>query len=268
MSKSEARIDTSGRDDRERLVRDLAAAGCVAPSAEADEIVRAAAAGAGDVGPMLARRVRGEPLAWVVGSTVFCGLRVAVDPGVFVPRPQTEVLARRAVELLPNDGIAVDLCTGCGAIAAVLRAHRPDAIVLATDADPMAIACARRNGVDARVGDLDGPLPARLRGRVDVLTAVVPYVPSEELHLLPSDVRAFEPLSALDGGAGGTAVLRRAAAAAARWVRPGGWAIVELGGDQAAPMTELFGRLGFDRARVHRDEDGADRAIEVRFGTS
>ncbi|MGZ4109833.1 MAG: N5-glutamine methyltransferase family protein [Actinomycetota bacterium] len=251
---------------RRRIVSELAAAGCVAPSAEADEIVRAAANGTRDVDEMVARRVRGEPLAWVVGSTGFCGLRIAVDPGVFVPRPQSEALALRAVQLLPADGVAVDLCTGCGAIAAVLREHRPDATILGTDLDPVAVACARRNGVDARPGDLDEPLPAELRGRVDVVTAVVPYVPTEELHLLPSDVRAFEPRAALDGGAGGLIVLGRAAEAAARSLRPGGSAIFELGGDQAVTMRDVFARLGFDRVCVHRDEDGLDRAIEARLG--
>jgi release factor glutamine methyltransferase len=251
---------------RQRIVTELSAAGCVAPSAEADEIVGAAANGTRDVDEMLARRVRGEPLAWVVGSTAFCGLRIAVDPGLFVPRPQSEALARRAVELLPAGGVAVDLCTGCGAIAAVLREHRPDATILGTDLDPVAAACARRNGVDVRLGDLDQPLPAELRGRVDVVTAVVPYVPTEELHLLPSDVRAFEPRAALDGGAGGVLVLGRAAEAAARWLRPGGSAIFELGGDQAVTMRDVFARLGFDRVRVHRDEDGLDRAIEARLG--
>jgi release factor glutamine methyltransferase len=214
---------------------------------------------------LLARRERGEPLAWIVGSTVFCDLRMAVDPGVFVPRPQTELLARRAAELLPADGTAVDLCTGCGAVAVVLRSRRPRATVLATDADAAAVACARRNGVDARLGDLDAPLPAALRSRADVVTAVVPYVPAEELHLLPSDVRTFEPRGALDGGAGGLVVLRRAAEAAARLLRSGGSAMFELGGDQAAAMTDVFSRLGFDRVRVHRDEDGLDRAIEARL---
>ncbi|HEX2425987.1 MAG TPA: HemK/PrmC family methyltransferase [Actinomycetota bacterium] len=213
---------------------------------------------------MVARRARGEPLAWVVGSTQFCGMRIAIEPGVFVPRPQSEALALRAVELLPADGVAVDLCTGCGAIAAVLRARRPEATILGTELDPAAVSCARRNGVDARAGDLDEPLPAELRSRVDVVTAVVPYVPTEELQLLPSDVRAFEPRVALDGGAGGLTVLGRAAEAAVVWLRRGGWAIFELGGDQAPRMREVFARLGFDDVRVYRDEDGLDRAIEAR----
>jgi len=260
-------IEPNGDRRRDEVALALAAAGCVAPSAEADEILLAAANGTHGVDEMLERRVRGEPLAWVVGSTEFCGMRIAIDPGVFVPRPQSEALALRAAELLPAGGVAVDLCTGCGAIAAVLRARRPEATILGTELDPAAVSCARRNGVDARRGDLGEPLPAELRRRVDVVTGVVPYVPSEELHLLPSDVRAFEPPPALDGGAGGLTVLRRAAETAAVWLRRDGSAIFELGGDQATRMREVFARLGFDDVRVHRDEDGLDRAIEARLAS-
>ena len=115
--------------------------------------------------------------------------------------------APRRRALLPATGVAVDLCTGTGAVAAVLGSAHPRATVVATDIDPVAVACARRNGVDARMGDLDAPLSPSLRGRVDVMTAVVPYVPTEELQFLPRDVLANEPRGALDGGPGGTAML-------------------------------------------------------------
>lgn len=202
-------------------------------------------------------------MAWVVGSVRFCGLRIHVDPGVFVPRPHTEWLAERAADLLPDTGVAVDLCTGSGAVAAVLRSARPAATVVATDIDPAAVGCARRNGVHVLLGDLDDPLPSSLRERVDVLTAVVPYVPTEELHLLPRDVLAHEPLATLDGGPGGTSMLRRAAEAAARWLRPGGSVILELGGDQAGEMTGSLEHVGLSGIRVHRDGDNQDRAIEA-----
>jgi release factor glutamine methyltransferase len=194
----------------------------------------------------------------------FCDARVLVDPGVFVPRPQTEALARRAAALLPADGIAVDLCTGSGAIAVVLRSERPAASVIATDVDPVAVACARRNGVEALVGDLDEPLPPALRERVDVVTAVVPYVPTEELHLLPRDVLAHETARALDGGPGGTVVLERAVRAAPRWLRPGGTVLLELGGDQANELSAAMADAGLTEIRVHRDDEGRDRAIEAR----
>jgi release factor glutamine methyltransferase len=168
---------------------------------------------------------------------------------------------------LPADGIAVDLCTGSGAVAAVLGSAHPRATVLATDVDPAAVACARRNGVRGLVGDLDEPLPTSLRGRVDVMTAVVPYVPTEELPFLPRDVLANEPRPALDGGPRGTTVLVRAAEAAARWLRPGGSVLLELGGDQAGEVATALEKVGLSGIRVHTDGDEQDRAIEARAGT-
>jgi release factor glutamine methyltransferase len=250
--------------ERTRAAQALAEAGCVAPDAEADALLQASAEGIGPIDELVARRVRGEPLAWIMGSVRFCGVRVHIDPGVFVPRPHTEDLARRATTLLPDDGIAVDLCTGSGAVAAVLSSEHPLATVLATDVDAVAVTCARRNGVRALLGDLDEPLPRSLRGRVDVLTAVVPYVPSEELHLLPRDVLANEPRRALDGGPRGTTVLARAARAAGRWLRPGGSALFELGGDQADEIAPILAEAGLSEITVHRDEERRDRAIEVR----
>jgi release factor glutamine methyltransferase len=183
---------------------------------------------------------------------------------VFVPRPHSEPLASRAAELLPQAGTAVDLCTGSGAVAAVLRAARPSATVLATDIDPAAVACARRNGILVLLGDLDEPLPPAVLGRVDVLTAVVPYVPSEELHLLPRDVLAHEPRRALDGGPGGTVLLERAAIASARWLATGGTVLLEIGGDQASAIDATLTAAGLSDVRVHRDADGQDRAIVAR----
>jgi release factor glutamine methyltransferase len=251
-------------DVRPRVVATLRAAGCVSPEEEADLLISAATERRGSIHALVERRERGEPLAWIVGWTRFCDVRVGVDPGVFVPRPHTEWLARRAAELLPDDGIGVDLCTGSGAVAAVMRSTHPKATILGTDVDGVAVTCARSNGVDARVGDLDEPLPSPIRGRVDVVTAVVPYVPTEEIHLLPRDVVAHEPRRALDGGAGGTAVLVRAARAAPALLRPGGTGVFEIGGDQATAIADTLEEGGLDVVRVHRDEEGLDRAIEVR----
>jgi release factor glutamine methyltransferase len=242
----------------------LAAAGCVAPGAEAEALRRASLGGAGPVEDLVARRIRGEPLAWIVGSIEFCGLKIRIDAGVFVPRPQTQDLARRAISCLRDGGVAVDLCTGSGAVAAALASARPAATVLASDIDPVAVACARRNGVRTLLGDLDEPLPRTLLGRVDVMTAVVPYVPRDELHLLPRDVIAHEPRLALDGGPSGTAVLARVTAAAARWLRPRGHVLLELGGDQADEVATMLADAGLIDIAVHRDDDGQDRAIEAR----
>jgi release factor glutamine methyltransferase len=257
-------MNASTRENRMAVRHALAEGGCIAPGAEADALLRASSEGAGPIEELIDRRLRGEPLAWLTGTVSFCGVRVRVDPGVFVPRPHTQALARRAVALLPAAGIAVDLCTGSGAVAVVLGSARPRAAVVATDIDPVAVACARRNGVRALVGNLDEPLSPPLRGHVDVMTAVVPYVPSEELHLLPRDVLANEPHRALDGGRRGTTVLVRAGEAAARWLRPGGTVLLEIGGDQAEEVATTLAGAGLPQIRVHRDDDGQDRAIEAR----
>ena len=257
-------MDEPTSEERMRVVSALAEGGCVAPAEEADALFLAANEGVGPIEELIARRLGGEPVAWITGSVLFCGVRIHVDTGVFVPRPHTQPMALRAVDLLPATGIAVDLCTGSGAVAAVLGSAHPQATVVATDADPAAVACARRNGVSALVGDLDEPLPPSLRGRVDVMTAVVPYVPTEELPFLPRDVLAHEPRPALDGGPGGTAVLARAAEAAGRWLRPGGTVLLELGGDQAREVATALEEVGLSGIRVLRDGDGQDRAIEAR----
>lgn len=244
----------------------LAAAGCVAAGDEADDLLVAADGSSAALESMVARREGGEPLAWIVGWVEFCGLRVRVDSGVYVPRWQTEPLARRAASLLPARGVGVDLCTGAGAIAVVLQTARPSATVVATDLDAAAVACARGNGVDALVGDLDSPLPEALLRSVDVLTSVVPYVPTEALHLLPRDVLDHEPRSALDGGAGGLTLLSRVVSLAPRWLRSGGWLLLELGGDQASAVTDLMAGAGFVDIAVLGDDEGDDRGIEGRLG--
>jgi release factor glutamine methyltransferase len=238
----------------------------VAAAEEAAELVAVSAGDPERLEALVARRTSGEPLAWLVGSMAFCGVRVAVHPGVYVPRIQSEALAHRAAGLLPAGGIAVDLCTGAGAIASVLGSSAPATTVVATDVDPAAVACARANGVDARLGHLDEPLPPALEGTVDVMTAVVPYVPTEALPLLPRDVVAFEPRRALDGGSGGLALLCEVVARSRRWLRPGGWLLLELGGDQAGPVGTRMEAAGFVHVTVLHDEEGDDRGIEGRVG--
>jgi release factor glutamine methyltransferase len=244
----------------------LSAAGCVAAAEEADELIAAARGHEGVLADLVARRSNGEPLAWVTGSLVFCGVEVAVMPGVYVPRWHTEPLARRAVARLPSKGVAVDLCTGTGAIAAVLRASVPDARVIGTEIDPGAAQCARRNGVEVFEGFLDAPLPGGIEHGVDVMTAVVPYVPTDALRLLPRDVQAFEPRLALDGGVDGTDLLAEVVRRSVRWLRPGGWLGLELGGDQAGPIGALLLEAGFSGYEVMVDEDGDPRAICSTLG--
>ncbi len=251
--------------DRASVTRMLARAGSVAAAEEADELVEAAGGDRDVLDALVARRAGGEPIAWLTGTVTFCGLKLFVAPGVYVPRWQTEPMARRAVTLLPSGGVAVDLCTGVGAIAAVLADAVPTALVLATEMDAHAIRCARRNGVDVFEGSLDDPLPSEFEHRVDVLTAVVPYVPTDSLHLLPRDVLAFEPRLALDGGVAGTELLVEVVRRSVVWLRPGGWLLLELGGDQAGPVGQLLDALGFAPADVMVDEDDDPRAICAQF---
>ena len=219
-------------------------------------LLEAAGGDAARLDAMVRRRSTGEPVEWIVGWAPFWGLRVGMCAGVYVPRAQTEGLARRATALLPPMGIAIDLATGSGAVAMVLRASSPGARVVATESDPIAAACARANGIDVYEGDLDGPLPADLEGRVDVLTANVPYVPTAMIDLLPRDVREHEPRAALDGGPDGLDLVRRVVALAARWLRPGtGTLLVEIGPDQASAFPDADHLL---------DDEGDVRAIEVR----
>lgn len=249
---------------REAVVARLEGAGCVAAGEEADELLAAVGGDDERLEELLARRERGEPLAWLVGGLRFGGRWVRVDPGVFVPRAQTELLAARAAALLPDGGAAVDLCTGSGAVAAVLAAAHPSARVLATDLDPAAVACARANGVAAVVADLGKGLPTELQGALDVVTAVVPYVPTEGLGWLPRDVRDHEPRAALDGGPGGTRVLERVVGWAGGWLRVGGWLLLELGGDQDVALAPALAAAGLAVHERLTDDDGDLRGLVAR----
>jgi release factor glutamine methyltransferase len=247
--------------DRDALTTRLADAGFVAADEEAAELIARAQGDAELLDALVQRRLTGEPLAWITGSVRFCGLEIRVDPGVYVPRSQSEALAQRAAERLPGDGAAIDLCTGCGAIAKVLTTSHPEARVLATDVDERAVACARANGVDALRGDLFDPLPRDLE--VDVVVGVVPYVPTPDLPLLQRDTLAFETPLSYDGGDDGTAILRRVITDARHFLRRGGALLLELGGDQAERLRDDLERLGYGDVRVLRDEDGDVRGIEL-----
>ena len=248
------------------LAERLADAGFVAAEEEAAELLACAGDDRELLDALVARRLTGEPLAWLTGSVEFCGLQVRVDPGVYVPRWQSEQLARRAAERLPAHGAAVDLCTGCGAVARVLMEARPGARVVGCDIDERAAACARSNGVEALAGDLFAPLPAELAGAVDVVVGVVPYVPTGELALLHRDTLAFESTLSYDGGDDGLAFLRRAVTESPRWLRRGGALLLELGGDEASALREDLERAGFVEVRDLVDEDGDVRGVEATLG--
>jgi len=249
--------DTSRRGS---LVDRLASAGCVAAEREADELL-AAAISPGHLEASVARRCRGEPIAWIVGTTTFAGLRLRVESGVYVPRPHSEQVARAALARLPDHGIAYDVATGSGAVAALLVAHRPGARVVGLDLDPRAVACARSNGVDARVSDLLGGLEASHAGRVDVVVAVLPYVPTPHLPLLARDTLDHEDVRWYDGGAAGVGLLARLVVQARPALAPGGALVVELGVDQADLLAPTLAEAGLHVEQLLTDEEGDLRGL-------
>ncbi|WP_103509055.1 putative protein N(5)-glutamine methyltransferase [Streptomyces sp. SM13] len=207
----------------------LRRAGCVFAEDEA-RLLHEAAASPDELSALVERRAAGLPLEHVLGWAEFHGRRYAVDPGVFVPRRRTEFLVAQAAALAPRRAVVVDLCCGSGALGVALAAASEAAELHACDVEPAAVRCARRNvGELGRVheGDLFAPLPAALRGRVDVLLANVPYVPTDDVELLPAEARVHEPRVALDGGGDGLDVMRRVAAEAPEWLAPGGSLLVE-----------------------------------------
>jgi release factor glutamine methyltransferase len=254
--------------DKHLIVTRLRAAGCVFAEDEAALLISEART-PDELEAMVGRRAAGLPLEQVLGWAEFCGLRISVDPGVFVPRRRTEFLVRQALLLIRGDSfppdppgtlaqpgdVIVDLCCGAGAIGAALAASVGQAEVHAADIDPAAVRCARRN-VPGHVyqGDLYEPLPARLRGRVGILAANVPYVPSGEIRLLPAEARAHEPLVALDGGSDGLDVLRRVAAGAPGWLRPGGHLLIETSEAQAPRAAQAFSAAGLTTTTAHSAE--------------
>ena len=236
----------------------LRAAGCVFAEEEAAKIAGAAASPR-EAEELLRRRLAGQPLEYVLGWAGFCGLRIAVCPGVFIPRRRTEFLAGAAVAAagaLPSP-VVLDLCCGSGAISAVLAAAVPDAELHAADRSRAAVECARGNlAGQAAVweGDLFSALPGRLRGHLDVVVANAPYVPTEEIGLLPREARLHEPRLSLDGGAGGLALLGDIAAAAPAWLAANGQLLLECSEEQAPRLGLELAAAGFTAA-IRRDED-------------
>ncbi|MFE1577483.1 putative protein N(5)-glutamine methyltransferase [Streptomyces fradiae] len=239
----------------------MRAAGCVFAEDEA-ALLLAAARTPDELAAMVARRAAGHPLEHVVGWAEFAGLRVAVDPGVFVPRRRTEFLVERATALARRyrRPLVVDLCCGTGALgAALVTALGGAADLYAADIDPAAVRCARRNvaplGGRVHEGDLFAALPPGLRGRVDVLLANVPYVPTAEVPFLPAEARVHEAPAALDGGPDGLDVLRRVAAGAGGWLAPGGSLLFETSEAQAPEAARIAQAEGELAARVATCED-------------
>ncbi|MEU5364187.1 putative protein N(5)-glutamine methyltransferase [Streptomyces sp. NPDC005925] len=259
------------------VVAALRAAGCVFAEDEA-ELLLAAARTPEELTALVARRVAGAPLEHVLGWAGFRGLRITVEPGVFVPRRRTEFLVEQALAQVPDAAVVVDLCCGSGAVGAAVatglggdgaRAAALHGVELhAADVDPAAVRCARRNlaalGGLVHTGDLFRALPVDLRGRVDILAANVPYVPTGEVPLLPSEAREHEPLVALDGGADGLDVLRRVAAETPHWLAPGGCLVVETGERQVPAAVAAFTASGLTTRVAVCEELYAHVVIGIR----
>jgi release factor glutamine methyltransferase len=242
--------------DRGALAERLRLAGCVFAEDEA-ELLLTTATTPDELEQMVRQRVRGIPLEQIVGWAEFGGLRIAVEPGVFVPRRRTELLLHQALRLAPPQPVIVELCCGSGALALAVASTLPQVELYATDIDPAAVRCAGRNlaGLAGVLqGDLFEPLPTSLVGRIDLLLANAPYVPTGSIPLMPPEARLYEPLVALDGGSDGLDVQRRIIAGARRWLAPNGRLLVETSRSQASASVAAFEHHGLEAQVVISDE--------------
>ncbi|MHC8606276.1 putative protein N(5)-glutamine methyltransferase [Paenarthrobacter ureafaciens] len=239
------------------VVLALRAAGCVFAEEEAG-LLMGAARNEQDFVSMVQQRISGIPLEHILGWAEFCGSRMVVEPGVFVPRRRTEFLVRQAALVAKPGAVVVDLCCGSGAIGAALSDQLGSCQLYGADIDPLAVACAARNigprGGQVFQGDLFEPLPPELRGRVDVLLVNAPYVPTGSIAMMPPEARLHEPLTALDGGSDGLDVQRRVVRDSPEWLSPGGTLLIETSDEQASATASLMVDAGL-RASVLFDGD-------------
>lgn len=248
-------------------VATLRAAGCIFAEDEATLLIASAQTSA-HLAAMVDRRVSGLPLEHILGWADFCGQRIAVDAGVFVPRRRTELLVREGAalaRLAPPRAVVLDLCCGSGAVGAALAASVVGVELHAVDIDPAAVQCARKNVSDTRgqvyQGDLYRPLPRWLRARVCVLLANAPYVPTESIALLPAEARMHESRTALDGGADGLDVQRGVAAGATAWLASGGHLLIETSESQAPQTLDIVAATGMTARLVRSRALGATVVI-------
>jgi len=243
--------------DLDSVVTRLRASGSVFAEDEAELLV-AEALTPDELESMVEQRVAGLPLEVIVGWAEFCGLRIVVEPGVFVPRRRTEAVVREAVALARPGAVVLDLCCGTGALGVAIHAAVEGVVLYASDIEPGAVRCARRNvdPLGGRVfeGDLYAPLPESLRGRVDLIVVNAPYVPTDAIALMPPEARDHEPHITLDGGADGVDIQRWVAAESGEWLAPGGHLLIETSREQADRTVEAF-RAGGLTAEVRRAED-------------
>ncbi|MFB6649519.1 putative protein N(5)-glutamine methyltransferase [Bacillus toyonensis] len=249
------------------IITRLRTAGCVFAEDEAQLLISEAQTPE-ILANMVERRTAGFPLEHIIGWADFCGIRITVEPGVFVPRRRTEYLVQQTAYLAMPGAIIVDLCCGTGAVGAALATVLRGIELYAVDIDPVSVRCARRNinwaSGNVYEGDLYHPLPTKLRGCVHILVANAPYVPTEAIKLLPQEARKHEARVALDGGAEGLDVQRRIVTEALLWLAPGGHLLVETSQRQALQTVEIFTQNGLITQVKNCDELDATVVIGTR----
>jgi release factor glutamine methyltransferase len=242
---------------RSTVITKLRNSGCVFAEDEAHVLISTSKTLA-ELTQMVDRRVAGVPLEYVLGWVDFCGLRIAIESGVFAPRRRTEFLVQHAIaSSRPKAPVIVDLCCGSGAIGLAVASAFAEAALYAVDIELRAVRCAAHNvGARGQVfqGDLYGPLPPDIMGQVDILVVNAPYVPTDKIAMLPREARLYEPLAALDGGHDGLAVQGRVVAEARMWLASGGTVLIETSQRQSEKTADLCSTHGLI-PRVVRSEE-------------
>jgi release factor glutamine methyltransferase len=249
------------------VVTSLRSAGCVFAEEEA-QLLFSAAETEVELSLMIDRRKSGIPLEQILGWAEFCGLRVAIETGVFIPRHRTEFLVSQAISLSRPNSVVLDLCCGSGAIGLAMISFLPHIKLYAADIDPVAVRCAHLNLAPFRgkvfESDLFESIPKELKGNIEILIANAPYVPTEAIEMLPRESRIYETRVSLDGGGDGLEVQRRIAATAPQWLTPKGFLLVETSEKQASNTAKIFMLNGLKSRIVSSDEFDATVVIGMK----
>jgi release factor glutamine methyltransferase len=207
---------------------------------------------------LVEKRASGLPIEYVLGFTEFCGLKIEIEQGVFIPRRRTEFLVQQAKVLTRPSNLVLDLCCGSGAVGAAIATDHTKILLHSVDIDPIAVRCASHNitkmGGHVYEGDLYDALPHSMRGRVNIIVANAPYVPADSVKLLPREARLYEPKVSLDGGEDGLDLHRIIAEKAPYWLISGGHLLVETSQMQAAKTYEIFVKAGLISKIVRNEE--------------
>jgi release factor glutamine methyltransferase len=216
----------------------------------------------------LARRMLHEPVAYIVGRKEFWSLEFDVGPGVLIPRPETETLIEQAIEHFPDRSLpleVIDYGTGSGCLLIALLSEFPNARGVGLDSSAEALAWAKRNllkhGLDSRAQLKEGAWDKNFLPAADVILSNPPYIAGSCIPALPPDVRAFEPVMALDGGLDGLDAYRALAPAIRNWLKPNGMAFLEIGAGQANAVEEILAAQGVGIMKVAADLAGIDRCV-------